>query len=137
VNVDGSRDRRRVISPDAVEQLVSREQDAPMLDEVLEQEKSPRNLALDEQICQIEREVLRQVRPDPTWKLLKTVWGIGPILAANFSIRHYEVARRYYQRKVSKTNTILARKALAHKLARASFFVMRDQTRFVPERLFG
>jgi transposase len=185
VNVDGSRDRRRVISPDAVEQLVSREQDAPMLDEVLEQEKSPRNLALDEQICQIEREVLRQVRPDPTWKLLKTVWGIGPILAttirlgtgelarfaevgdfvsycrcvksertsngkkegegntkngnqylawafieaANFSIRHYEVARRYYQRKVSKTNTILARKALAHKLARASFFVMRDQTR--------
>ena len=149
-------------------------------------------LALDEQIAQIEHAVLRQVRPDPTWKLLKTVWGIGPILAttirleagdlarfaevgdfvsycrcvksertsngkkkgegntkngnqylawafieaANFAIQHYDVARRYYQRKASKTNTILARKALAHKLARASFFVMHDRTHFVPERLF-
>lgn len=150
-------------------------------------------LALDEQICQIESAVLRQVRPDPTWRLLQTVWGIGPILAttilletgllsrfaavgdyvsycrcvksertsngkkkgegnvkngneylcwafveaANFAIRSYEVARRYYHRKASKTNTILARKALAHKIARASFFVMRDQTRFMPQRLFG
>lgn len=59
------------------------------------------------------------------------------IEAANFAIIHYDVARRYYQRKAARTNTILARKALAHKLARASYFVMRDQTRFVPERLFG
>ena len=150
-------------------------------------------LALDEQIDQVEREVLRQVRPDPIWKWLKTVWGIGPILAttirleagdlgrfaevgdfvsysrcvksertsngkkkgegntkngnpylawafieaANYAIRSYAVAKRYYQRKASKTNPILARKALAHRLARASFFVMREGTRFVPERLFG
>jgi hypothetical protein len=59
------------------------------------------------------------------------------IEAANFAVRSYEVANRYYHRKASKTNTILARKALAHKLARASFFVMRDQKPFVPERLFG
>jgi hypothetical protein len=48
-----------------------------------------------------------------------------------FAVRSYEVANRYYHRKASKTNTILARKALAHKLARASFFVMRDQKPFV------
>lgn len=149
-------------------------------------------LSLSEQIDEIERAVLRQVRGDPTWKLLNTVWGIGPILAttirleagelgrfaevgdfvsycrcvksehtsngkkkgqgntkngnqylawafieaANFALR-YDRARRYYQRKASKTNTIVARKALAHKLARASFFVMRDHTPFAPERLFA
>jgi transposase len=59
------------------------------------------------------------------------------IEAAAFAIRNYDVANRYYHRKANKTNTILARKALAHKLARACFFVMRDQTPFVPQRLFG
>lgn len=56
--------------------------------------------------------------------------------AANFAIRFYEPANRFYKRKLSKTNTIVARKALAHKLARASYYVMRDHVPFQPEQLF-
>ena len=150
-------------------------------------------LALDEQIEKIEHSLLEQVRPDRVWKLLQTVWGIGPVLAtvirletgtvarfadagnyasycrcvkslrtsngkkkgegnikngnnylawafieaANFAMRNYETARRYHERKASSTKPVVARKALAHKLARACFFVMRDQVPFVPARLFG
>lgn len=57
--------------------------------------------------------------------------------AANYAIRFYEPASRFYQRKCSKANTIVARKALAHKLARASYYVMRDHVLFKPELLFN
>ncbi|MDH5409422.1 MAG: IS110 family transposase [Gammaproteobacteria bacterium] len=56
--------------------------------------------------------------------------------AANAAINHYSQAKRFYQRKMAKRNVILARKALAHKLARASYYVMRDGVPFMPERLF-
>jgi transposase len=56
--------------------------------------------------------------------------------AANFAIRFYEPANQFYQRKCSKRNVIVARKALAHKLARASYYVMRDNVPFKPEQLF-
>jgi transposase len=56
--------------------------------------------------------------------------------AANFAIRFYEPANRFYQRKCSKRNVIVARKALAHKLARASYYVMRDNVPFKPDLLF-
>jgi len=58
------------------------------------------------------------------------------IEAAEFSRRFNESARRFYQRKASKSNVIVARKALANKLARACFFIMRDQVPFDNERLF-
>jgi len=57
--------------------------------------------------------------------------------AANFAIRFYEPANKFYQRKCSKRNTIVARKALAHKLARASYYVMRDHVPFKEEKLFS
>jgi len=57
--------------------------------------------------------------------------------AANHAIRFYDQANRFYQRKTAKRNAILARKALAHKLARASYYVMRDKVPFQPERLFN
>lgn len=57
--------------------------------------------------------------------------------AAHHAVRHREQARRYFQRKRSKTNGIIAIRALAHKLARASFHVMRDQVDFDPAKLFG
>jgi transposase len=50
-------------------------------------------LALDEQISQIERAVMRHVRPDPRWSLLQTVWGIGPILAPTIRLESGEVGR--------------------------------------------
>lgn len=56
--------------------------------------------------------------------------------AANFAIRFYDPANQFYQRKLSKRNVIVARKALAHKLARASYYVMRDNIPFKSEQLF-
>lgn len=56
--------------------------------------------------------------------------------AAHFSIRHHEPAKKYYQRKKNRTNGIVAIRALAHKLARASYHVMTDRVDFDPERLF-
>jgi transposase len=49
---------------------------------------------------------------------------------------HYEYVKRYYQRKMVKTNTIVARKTIAHKLARACYYIIRDQVRFDPARVF-
>ena len=57
--------------------------------------------------------------------------------AAHFAIRQHDDAKRFYQRKKSKTNGIIAIRALAHKLARASYYVMKDQVDFDSERVFG
>ena len=57
--------------------------------------------------------------------------------AANFAIRYNAKAKRFYQRKSAKVNRVVAIKAVAHKLARASYYVMRDQVAFDEEKLFG
>jgi transposase len=57
--------------------------------------------------------------------------------AANHACWKYVQARAFVQRKSAKANYTLAIKALAHKLARASYYVMRDQVEFDPARLFG
>jgi transposase len=57
--------------------------------------------------------------------------------AANYAIRFYPEARRFYDRKRAKTNNVLARKALAHKLARAGWHVMQRQVPFDPKRVFS
>jgi transposase len=59
------------------------------------------------------------------------------IEAANFAIRYSDTVKRYYQRKMAKTNLVIARKAIAHKLARACFYVLRDQVEFDVNRAFG
>jgi transposase len=149
--------------------------------------------AMDTQIRLLEKEVLAQAKLRDEFALLRTVWGIGPILAltvmlevgdikrfkrvgnfasycrlvktdrlnvgkrkgsgnskngnpylswafseaAHFAIRYHATARRFYQRKLAKTNGIVAVRALAHKLARASYHVMRDNVEFNPNRLFA
>lgn len=57
--------------------------------------------------------------------------------AAHHAVRHYPEAQKYFQRKRSKTNGIIAIRALAHKLARASYHVMRDHVDFDPEKAFA
>ena len=59
------------------------------------------------------------------------------IEAAHFATRFCPHAQRFYQRKMAKTNGIVAIKALSNKLARASYYVMRDQVPYDPERLFS
>jgi len=56
--------------------------------------------------------------------------------AANFAIRQYPYIRRYYQRKSARTNNIIAIKAVGHKLARASYYVIKNQEVFDPNRAF-
>ena len=56
--------------------------------------------------------------------------------AANFSIRYCKEAKAFYQRKCAKTNQPKAYRAVANKLAKACYYIMRDQTAFDAERLF-
>lgn len=57
--------------------------------------------------------------------------------AAHFAIRYYPVIQRFYQRKEARTNAVVALKTVAHKLARASYYVLRDQVPFEMTKSFG
>jgi transposase len=57
--------------------------------------------------------------------------------AAHFAVCHHEAARKFVHKKRSKTNAIIAIRALAHKLARASYHVMKDRVDFDPARTFA
>ena len=56
--------------------------------------------------------------------------------AANFAKRFSPHAHRFYQRKMAKRGGIVAIKALSNKLARASYYVMRDQVAYDVDKLF-
>jgi transposase len=148
---------------------------------------------IDNEVKRLEREILRQLKPDPLLKLLKTVAGVGDVLAptirletgsidrfpsagkyasycrsvgsqrlsngkskgkgnkkngnpylawafveaAHFAIRFHPKVRRFYERKRARTHRVVALKAVAHKLARASYYVMRDRVRFDIGLAFG
>ena len=57
--------------------------------------------------------------------------------AASFCIRYCEEARKYYQRKQSKTNIPSAYRAISNKLAKACYYLMKEGTTFDAKRLFG
>ncbi|GJL63969.1 MAG: hypothetical protein NPIRA04_26230 [Nitrospirales bacterium] len=57
--------------------------------------------------------------------------------AAYFAIRYEPKIRQFYDRKLSKTKVVVARKAAAHKLARACYDVMRDAVPFEVTRVFA
>jgi transposase len=57
--------------------------------------------------------------------------------AANFAIRSCPEARRFYERKKRARNRIVAIKALAHKLARACYHMLREHKPFEIARCFG
>jgi len=56
--------------------------------------------------------------------------------AAELGRRYNSQARAYYNRKMQKTNFMVAHSALSHKLARAAYYIMKDQVPFKPEKLF-
>jgi len=147
---------------------------------------------LGERIKKIERTAKKRMKLRPEYEQLKTVAGIGEILALTISletgdikrfpkagnfasycrcvrservsnkkkkgegnarngnkylawafveaaacaIQHNDLARRFYQRKSARKNKIVARKALANKMARACYYVMRDQVEFDEGRVF-
>jgi len=63
--------------------------------------------------------------------------GWAYVEAANFARRFCPEAKRFYQRKLSRTNSIVATKALASKVSKACYFIMRDQVEFDMKRIFG
>lgn len=63
------------------------------------------------------------------------VWAF--VEAANFARRFNEEAKRFFDRKKAKTNNVIATKALAHKLARASYHILKEKQPFDAKRCFA
>jgi hypothetical protein len=57
--------------------------------------------------------------------------------AANFAQRYDLPAQRFYERKKAQTNTMVATKALACKLAKAAWHVMSKDVDYDSQRIFG
>jgi len=62
-------------------------------------------------------------------------WAYGE--AAELARRLDSEAKVYYDRKRRRTNAPIAHSALAHKLARAAYYIMRDEVPFKPEKAFA
>jgi len=148
--------------------------------------------ALQQQIAALEKRLEAQVKLQPGYQLVKTIPGIGQILAttimletgtisrfadvgnfssycrcvdslhesngkkkgsgntkngnkylawafleaANFALRFCPEAKRFYERKKNRTNRVVALKSVAHKLARACYYILRDQKPFEVTRCF-
>jgi transposase len=148
---------------------------------------------LESQIQCLERAVVRHMRSKPEMHWLKTVPGIGDILAltilletgtmarftsvgdfasycrcvksqrlsngkvkgqgnpkngnrylgwafveaAHFAIRFDPGINRFYQRQQAKRHKVVALKTVTHKLARACYYIIRDQVPFERSKAFG
>lgn len=57
--------------------------------------------------------------------------------ASELARRYDGLARAYFQRKSQNSNRMVAHQALAHKLARAAYYIMRDNVPFMAEKLFA
>ena len=57
--------------------------------------------------------------------------------AAHFAIRFNSKIKSFYQRKKAKTKGVVAIKAVAHKLCRACYYIMRDRVAFDVTKAFG
>jgi hypothetical protein len=59
------------------------------------------------------------------------------IEAANLALRYCAETKQFYERKKARTNSIVATKALAHKLARACFHILKEHKPFDVTRCFS
>jgi len=57
--------------------------------------------------------------------------------AATYAVRYSPELRKWYQRKEARTKRVVAIKALANKLAKACFFILRDGVAFDVKKLVG
>jgi transposase len=57
--------------------------------------------------------------------------------AAHFAIQFNSKIKSFYQRKKAKTKVVVAIKAVAHKLCRACYYIMRDRVAFNVTKAFG
>jgi len=54
-----------------------------------------------------------------------------------FAVRYDAAIKRWYQKKSANSLSVVAIKAVAHKLARASYHVLKDGTPFDAAKAFG
>lgn len=59
------------------------------------------------------------------------------IEAANFAIRYCARIKSFYQRKKAKSHGIIALKAVAHKLCRACYYIIKDRVAFDVTKAFA
>jgi transposase len=57
--------------------------------------------------------------------------------AAGFAVRYSPELKAWYQRKAAKTKKVIALKAVANKLSKACFFILRDGVEFDVKKLVG
>jgi transposase len=57
--------------------------------------------------------------------------------AAHFMVRYEPLAKRFYDRKKAKTNGIIAIRAVARKLARATWMILKSNTPYEAKLMFG
>jgi transposase len=57
--------------------------------------------------------------------------------AAEMARRYDQQARGFYNRKAARCNFMVAHTALAHKLSRAAYYIMRDGVAYDPTKLFA
>ena len=56
---------------------------------------------------------------------------------AEFARRYDDATRSWYGRKMARSNRMVAHSALAHKLAKAAYFIMREGVNFDHEKCFA
>lgn len=56
--------------------------------------------------------------------------------AADHARQTHEPSRNFYNRKLNQTNASVAHNALAHKLARAAYYIMKDHVEFEEDKMF-
>lgn len=59
------------------------------------------------------------------------------IEAAHFAVRYAPPIQRFHARKKARTKGVIATKAVAHKLARAAFYLLRDEVEFDVTKAFS
>ncbi len=57
--------------------------------------------------------------------------------AAEFAKRYDDKAKAFFNRKAAKTKATVAYAALSHKLARAAYYIMKDNVEFDSNKLFA
>jgi transposase len=57
--------------------------------------------------------------------------------AAEYARRFYPASRTFYNRKLNQGNAAMAHNALAHKLARAAYYIMRDNVSYEEAKMFA
>ena len=57
--------------------------------------------------------------------------------AANFIRRNCPEAKNWHQRKAARSKSVVATKALASKICKACYFIMKDQVDFDLSKIFG